>query len=158
MFDSRTKRLVSALLPVLTLAFIFIQSLLPPVVSGAESGRVAAFLSSIFGETTPLGRFLITYVRKIAHFTEYGVLGLEAVWFLRVWRARVPLHLRHTAPLWGLAVGFLDETLQCFSSRGPSIADVWLDGAGYITFFALFSCLMSLVDRRKTPSTDTECE
>lgn len=158
MSESRTKRLLFALLPALTLAFIFIQSLLPPAVSGEESGRVAAFLASIFGETTPLGRFLITYVRKIAHFTEYGVLGLEAVYFLRAWHARVPLSLRRTAPLWGLAVGFLDETLQCFSSRGPSITDVWLDGAGYITFFAFFSCIMFWVDRRKAPPTDAEHE
>jgi len=153
---SRTARLVSVLLPALTLVFIFVQSLLPPTLSGAESGRVAALLAGIFGETTPRGHFLITYVRKIAHFTEYGVLGAEAVYLLRVFSTRLPVHIRRTAPLAGLAVGFLDETLQCFSSRGPSIADVWLDGAGYAAFFALFTGLVYLIDRRKASPTDTE--
>ena len=148
-----TARYLSVLLTSVTLVFIFIQSLLPPTVSGAESGWVATLLGDVFGETTVLGRFLIEHVRKIAHFLEYGALGAETLWLLYAFREQLPLPLCRTAPLWGLAVGFVDETLQCFSSRGPAIADVWLDGAGFATGFLLGSLLL-LLPRRKRENTD----
>ena len=35
------------------------------------------------------------------------------------------------------AVGFLDESIQVLSERGPSITDVWIDIGGYATFASL---------------------
>ena len=51
-------------------------------------------------------------------------------------------HRRRPA-LFGLAltvpffVGFIDESIQSLSGRGPLIEDVWIDIGGFATFYAL---------------------
>ncbi len=130
---------------------IFVQSLLPPAVSGAESSRVAAILGALFGEDSAVGQFLVTYVRKIAHFAEYAVLGIlfRQVCVQYGWAQTSPL-----APLLslvGLPVGFMDETLQVFSHRGPAIVDVWIDGMGCIVGYFLMSFVLYII-RKKTAS------
>ena len=115
----------------LTVAFILYQSSLPPSVSGEESDRVKGFFVTLFGgEDTLLGSFFTKYVRKIAHFVEFFVLGGEcaALGLVLGWR-RFPLY---TCPF-GLLVGALDEFLQRFTGRGPSVFDVCLDFFGFVT-------------------------
>ena len=34
-------------------------------------------------------------------------------------------------------VGFIDESIQSISGRGPLIEDVWIDIGGFATFYAL---------------------
>ncbi len=127
---------------------IFVQSLLPPAVSGAESGRVAAVLEALFGSDSAFGHFLITYVRKIAHFAEYAVFGFlfRQVCAQYGWAQTSPF-----APLLslaGLPVGFMDETLQVFSHRGPAIVDVWIDAMGCIVGYFLMSLVLYIVRKR----------
>ena len=117
----------------LTVAFIFTQSLLPSEVSSSESEGVKGFLSTIFPPDTPLGEFISQNVRKIAHFVEFGILGAEltlfAIFFTANERKYLPL-----SQLVSFFVAFFDETLQIFSGRGPMISDVWLDFCGSLCF------------------------
>ena len=80
--------------------------------------------------------FVEEYIRKIAHFTEYGLLGIElAVYLLLLHRRRPSLFgLAMTVPFF---VGFIDESIQSLSGRGPLIEDVWIDIGGFATFYAL---------------------
>ena len=55
------------------MAFIFIQSALPGDLSGAESGLLVNILHEITGIDPNI---LSILVRKIAHFTEYMILGI----------------------------------------------------------------------------------
>ena len=115
-----------------TLAFIFIQSMLSPDVSSAESGAVVNFLERFFSYDRPLGAFVLNNLRKIAHFAEYGVLGIEISLYICFFAC----DYRRVAPysvLFGHAVAFIDETIQIFSGRGPAILDVWIDTLGFIT-------------------------
>ncbi len=123
------------------LAFIFVQSLLPPDMSGEESGRVAALLGRIFGEDTAVGIFLITYVRKLAHFTEFAVLGILVARARSLYYPSMQKRCALALAPCGLAVGFLDETLQIFTGRGPMIADVWIDGAGFLLGYLVVTLL-----------------
>lgn len=66
----------------LTVTFIFSQSMLPSALSGAESDAAKGFLSLIFSTDTPFGSFIINNIRKIGHFTEYGILGFEVSIFI----------------------------------------------------------------------------
>ena len=70
-------------------------------------------------------------VRKLAHFTEFGMLGAELILLtalmrkLRVWTVLNCL-------LAGLSVAVIDETVQIFSARGSQAIDVLLDFGGVV--------------------------
>lgn len=132
-----------------TLLFIFVHSMMPPPASAAESERVAQIISQVISPDTPIGNFLIKYVRKIAHFTEYGILGFEVV--LAVCAFGLPFWKRRFFALSLLAfpVGFIDESIQILSGRGPAIADVWVDAFGYITYFFVTAAALTALRHRK---------
>lgn len=111
---------------VLTLCFIWGNSLLPASLSGALSDWLGNLLAGIFGGTPPAaGRGLI---RKLAHFTEYMALGAELWLLLRHGKRRdwsLPLLL-------GGAAALVDETIQLFvDGRSGALRDVWIDLGGF---------------------------
>ena len=120
----------------LSLAFIFYNSSLPPAESSEESGKVGGFLALIFPEGAPFTEFLLTNLREIAHFAEFFILGVFSALMLVLFSYR-PMTLAAASVIFGHLVGFLDETVQIFSGRGPEITDVWLDTLGYFTATAL---------------------
>ncbi len=133
-------------LMVLTVIFIFVQSSLPPEVSSAESEAVGGFITSLIPEDTRLFDFVTEYMRKIAHFTEYGLLGIEIAFYIAYFVKDKKKYLR-LSPTVPFFVGFVDETLQCFSKRGPMIEDVWIDIGGFITFSLLAWGVIILINK-----------
>lgn len=121
------KKLWTALI-VLTLAFIWGNSLLPPERSFALSDMVQKALSYFTPVDSPAGAAGGTWsavVRKLAHFTEFCVLG--ALLRLRLRSAEE----RPWPPLLaGLLAALTDETIQYFTARTSLVFDVWLDFAG----------------------------
>ena len=87
-------------------------------------------------------------VRKLAHFTEFFVLGLELLTFFAYRKPLFPqaflLALTH-----GFFAAFLDETIQIFSGRGPMIQDVWLDVCGFAVGASLMLGIMVWTKHRK---------
>lgn len=173
-FKDRTQ-LIWLVLIALTLAFIFGQSMLPASRSMQTSDGVADTVEHILtpdsadgsdtedgGAHRPVIDFFIKYLRKIAHFVEHGVLGLEMFFLLltlekRAGREHGIMPLGVTTLLFslnlGLIVGFLDETIQIFSGRMYSIVDVWLDFAGYAAFTAVLTLvyvIARLIKKTKT--------
>lgn len=125
----------------LTLLFIWGNSLMPASVSGAFSGFVKELLSRFFTvveETEGDG-----VLRKLAHGTEFAVLGAELLLLGRI----------HSWPwsqvvLCGFGTAFLDETIQLFvAGRCGAIRDVWIDMGGF--FVGVLLCLMILKYRKK---------
>lgn len=120
---------------VLTVLFIFSNSLKPKDQSLEDSNAVGGIISSIFPPDSDIGKFILEYIRKIAHFTEYGLLGIEMALLVifyfkkRIRAGLISLNL-------SLVVAFIDESLQYISERGPSISDVWIDVGGFM-FFSL---------------------
>ena len=136
---------------VLTTAAIWGQSLMSGESSSNESGAVRELLVRLFGEEF-VGSFLYTYIRKVAHFTEYMVLGAE-------WTA-YRLHRRPgrgTAWLFwaaGPLTAVCDELLQFLSpGRGPAVRDVLLDCSGcvcgWLAAWLLCRLLRAAAARRK---------
>lgn len=118
---------------ILYVGFIFSNSLTPGEESSAQSGlalEIARRLLAAVG----LGHVGITehFIRKLAHFGEYFVLG---VLIQQVVRGFVPERSRWI-PLWlltGILVPLCDETCQLFTEgRSGQISDVWLDISGVI--------------------------
>ena len=117
---------------ILNLCFIWGNSLLPGAVSGSLSDWVKELLHSILpgGHSGGVGGGLL---RKIAHFTEFALLGGLLAWLFGMLK-------RH--PGLALACGFgaacVDETIQRFvPDRGPSLRDVGIDTCGCIVGIAV---------------------
>jgi VanZ family protein len=120
-----------------TLTFIFYNSTLPPEASEEQSGAVGDFIATIIPPDTSIGNFIITYIRKIAHFSEYGLLGIEIAAYIVVFYKEKRVKRALTAFLVPVVVSFVDESIQILSDRGPSISDMWIDVGGFITFSLL---------------------
>lgn len=123
----RRMRLCLTLL-VCCLVFIWGNSLLPGQISGAISDWVKDFLASLLlGEQMPSsggGK-----LRKIAHFTEFGLLGMCLAWLMGMLRKKMALAFGL-----GVAAACVDETIQRFvPGRGPSLKDVGIDAGGVLT-------------------------
>ncbi len=123
------KKNIIVILIVLWIAVIWGHSMQPAVVSEGESGVFLKYLGKIFPFLlqSENGMFI---VRKAAHLTEYTILGvLLCMYFSASVRGFV---LRFFNPAFtGLAVSFVDETIQLFTEgRSGEIRDMWIDFAG----------------------------
>ena len=140
------KRLrLCTILLICNLIFIWGNSLLPGEVSGAFSDWVKSILARIFSGAphAPVGGGLL---RKIAHFTEFALLGGLLAWLFGMLK-------RH--PGLALACGFgaacVDETIQRFvPDRGPSLRDVGIDTCGALTGMILLQIGYRLWKRKQT--------
>ena len=114
----------------LTVLLIWGQSLLGRELSRLQSESVQGFLGSLLGEWV-YDTFLYQNIRKVAHFAEYALLGMEWMGYrLTVCGARRPA--RWLLCTFGPAVAVCDELLQFVSARAPRVTDVLLDCGGYV--------------------------
>ncbi len=133
----------------LTLAFIWGHSMMPGDMSGEESGFVYRVLSPVLKLLLPDAWVTEHLVRKIAHFSEYGALGVELTLYASLYKDLKGQRIGNLICS-GLIVAFLDETIQIFSGRGTAIADVWIDLFGFTTGFLI----VGLIYRRHKKSPD----
>jgi len=85
---SKNKKLLTALL-IITLMFIWGNSLLSREYSGNESMRIVVFLERFFGE----GNVSEHLVRKLAHFLEFSALGAELFGMFRNCKCSLSLRI-----------------------------------------------------------------
>jgi len=123
-------------LTVLWLCVIWGHSMMPAEDSGNESNFLAEWLMQYLP-------WMNDYViRKVAHFTEYAVLG-ALVFGAFPRRGGTAVALTAFA---GVLIALIDETIQLFApGRSGQISDVWLDFAG----FALLQLALRLALRKK---------
>lgn len=122
---------VLLVLMVITLCFIWGHSLEGPQDSSKKSQAVLEnFVKPILGPLFGEDNITEYFVRKLGHFTEFFALGLEGCLLLWVRQKICPHWIAHLL-CFGFLVGATDETLQLFTGRGSSLADVWLDFAGF---------------------------
>lgn len=128
---SKKDKLKAIILIILTLcvvAFIFMHSLTPATLSAEESGAVTDWLSKLLP-------FQLTdhIVRKLAHFTEYSVLGFVTSFtvysFFKKPTGGIFIKLFFT-----IFTAVIDETIQLnISGRSGQVTDVLLDFSGSVT-------------------------
>ena len=125
---------IKLILVILMVAFIWGQSMLPGALSAQESAFVLELLQPV---VEPLHRILAEMgrevdphllVRKLAHFTEYAVLGV-LMYLLFV---KPDGRSRYLLPAGlCLATAGVDEGIQIFAEdRGPALRDVAIDFCG----------------------------
>lgn len=102
----------------------------------------------------PVIDFIIANVRKVAHFVEHGLFGIE-IFLLMLFIERDSGKERKIFPIGiksvlialniGILVALFDESIQILSARGPSVSDIWLDISGYATFVAVMFAVFTIV-------------
>lgn len=125
--SKRRIRICTALL-VLNLCFIWGNSLLPGEVSGTLSDWVKNFLRTHL-IMAPEEQEGAGFLRKLAHFAEYALLGMCLSWLFGMLGKK-----KYWALVCGVLTACVDETIQRFvPDRGPSPVDVGIDTCGVLT-------------------------
>ncbi|HKL61399.1 MAG TPA: VanZ family protein [Acholeplasma sp.] len=113
--------------------FIWGQSLLTGAVSSSQSGFVVDVLYPVVSWVLPnLSVGTMSFIiRKLAHFTEYFILGLL---LYRVYMSYVKGYFLLTiVVMHGLLVAAIDESIQLFTpNRSGELRDVLIDLLGVI--------------------------
>ena len=136
-------RLLLRLVLIATLCFIWSNSMVGKEGSASLSRTVTAWLNGIGIPVTE------HFVRKAAHFCEFGLLGCELM--LLFWlRSGVRFQNLCNAAFAALLSAVTDETIQIFSGRGSQVQDVVLDFSGALTGILLVSLIISLIEKRKS--------
>ncbi len=133
----------------LTLAFIWVNSLMPRAESQAMSQglleHMVEFLRAIGIHLSPKSDH---FLRKLAHFTEFGILGAELSLLLHL-RGRQSRQGFVNCAFAGLSAAVIDESLQLLSKRGSQVQDVLLDFCGYMVGLLLCSLIYRSVSQKQ---------
>ena len=130
----------------LILAFIWGNSMMTAQESGGMSSSVLAWL----GEFIPFfaGGAHHTFLRKLAHFSEFFLLGVVC----SAQRVKSEKLLTFGLISFGLISACIDETIQIFVlGRSSSLLDVWLDISGFATGVAVVAIGYALHKRKQKP-------
>ena len=141
--------IILGLLVLLTLAFIWGNSLLPRTESQELSrGLLAEICAALENVGLHLDPQNDHWLRKLAHFGEFGLLGLELCLLLWLNRHQSVQGFVNCAFV-GLAAAVTDEALQLISNRGSQVQDVLLDFAGFLTGLLLCGLLCGIIGRKR---------
>ena len=146
--------LALSLVILLTVAFIFGNSLKGPEESSEQSGRVVKFLRPILDPYERLSVDEFSHiVRKSAHFLEYCLLGFELAVLGFYVTGRVTISGLTLSAFGCLLTADIDEFIQSFTGRGSAVADVLLDFSGGLTGIAMgigTSCLAAYLLQKRS--------
>lgn len=126
---------------IVTIAFIWANSLLGREESASLSGGLTAWLRSL---GIPVREF---FIRKLAHFCEFGLLGCELAALFWLKSGLCFQNLCNSA-FAALLTAMTDETIQIFSGRGSQLTDVLLDFSGSLTGILFTALVISLHEKR----------
>ena len=147
---TRKHRLVLfSILSLAILMFIFSNSLQNGPVSNAKSSKIAQLLAPLLNPFGWIPKDLFhALVRKLAHFTEFCVLGisLTGVSLNINWQGK----RRWLAPvLSALLAAVADETIQRFTWRTSAFKDVLIDASGTVCGVLLVALILLLWQKYK---------
>ncbi len=117
---------------ILTIAFIWSNSFQSVPESQADSLSVVEAIEPLLKLGSGGTKMDVERFRKLAHFAEFWLLGLELALLLIAVR-KVSLQNAVNCLFASLVVAVVDETIQVFSDRGSRVTDVLLDFSGAMT-------------------------
>ena len=145
-----------AVLSIFLTGFIFSNSAKTAGESHAQSGRVMDIVRPILvpefihEETEEKTEQKLSYVvRKVAHFVEFGALGLCVGGAFASLAVLSKKHYRIAPVATCIAIACCDETIQAFTGRTNSLKDVALDSCGSICGLLFVCCVVWLINQRR---------
>ena len=148
-------QIISLVVSLLIVAFIFTNSACPAEESGDLSGGLLGFINSViafFGIDWQMPHNLL---RKIAHFVEFLGLGTSFLITAATFTKKIALHL--TKPLFAaLSVAVIDEMIQSFfPGRSSQVSDVLLDFFGAFCGVMISLLIIYLINKKRCQSNAT---
>jgi VanZ family protein len=143
--------------------------MLPTLESGIQSDKISGALGNtaetLIGTGTSekqeqvdsIKTFIHTYIRKFAHFFEYGLLGVEISLFvyfeygnMAKKRFQKPFEFKYCffAVIFCILAAFIDESIQILSGRVPAVLDIWLDLGGFSALFAVVFIILIFFENK----------
>ena len=143
--------LISVFLMLAVLCFIFGNSLLDGEASNEHSGRLMEILKPLLDphDRIPQKDFHV-FVRKMAHFTEFFLLGVTATFAAKQISAAFGIRSVFMPLFFTLASAVTDEMIQNFTGRTSSVKDVLIDFSGAVCGLLVTYMISWLVRRRKS--------
>ena len=137
------KKKINLTLLILWMIFIFIMSSFNSNDSSSQSGFIVSILNYIFKiDNLELLSFII---RKLAHITEYLILGILMINCLKDYRIK---NLFIVSILLCILYSCTDEIHQLFvSGRCGSVIDVMIDSFGIILSISIYKLIKNKVYR-----------
>jgi len=144
--------LILLVLIVATFVFIWTNSMDNPEESNEKSRWVMRLITPVLEVFVGKGNVTGFLVRKLAHFTEFGLLGAELTLMLILRKRKSIQWLVNIASLFFVTAA-IDETIQIFADRGSTLMDVWLDAAGaacgIVGVLVIYGVGSRIVNRRR---------
>lgn len=135
------KKRLPLILVLITTLFIWGNSLLPGSVSSSQSGIITKLLYPLFKNVMSVDT-LTTIIRKLAHFTEYAILGLVLAYF---YKSKTNKYLLF-ALLQGVITAIIDESIQLLvPNRAGLLTDVLIDTSGVLFGLLVFYIIYKLL-------------
>ena len=123
------KRILTLMI-VLTICFIFTQSLLPPEIAAKESEVASDIVADILPSDSAAEQYAENHMDKVAHFAEFGLLGLLVSLYICAFAIKSAL-VGILSIVFNFVIAAFDETIQIFSGRMSDINDVMFDMLGF---------------------------
>ena len=141
---------IFAILTLLIVGYIFSNSFDSVEESSEKSSEIASILQKIFDPYQKIPEDVFhNLIRKIAHLTEFGVLGVSVgILFLLIFY-RTNKIFKITPPAFCICVGATDEIIQKFTARGNQITDVLIDATGACLGLAFVALVAFLIHKKK---------
>ncbi len=145
------KKHILITITILWTLFIFTQSLLPGDISSDQSGFIVNVLYPLvnkMGLMIQVNDFSFL-IRKLAHFTEYFILGLLlCILYIEIIK---PNKLWLIVIIHGAITALIDETIQLFTpNRSGEVRDVLIDITGVIIGMILTKLVIKLIKKHKS--------
>jgi len=149
-------RILLVLLTLSLVVFIFSNSAQTAQISSAYSGRVMAFLNSICAALKLNFTFNQSIVRTLAHFGEFGLLGVLSVsTFLSFFGIKAKTLI--FSVLLPVSTAVIDECIQLFSDgRAFQFSDLVIDFTGSLLGVVGVFLIALLIYNHKTKNSEKE--
>ena len=139
----KTNKIISLILVVIWMIFIFVMSSFDGNESSSQSNFVVNFIVYIFNISNIDVVSLI--IRKLAHFTEYLILGILVCNMIRCYDKKYYL-----AIIICIIYAVSDEVHQVFvPGRSPQIYDILIDVFGCLSGIILFNMFIKIKKNKK---------
>ena len=130
---------------ILWILVIWGHSLMAGPYSAAESDHVLSILQPILAGLNLSELLVLFSIRKIAHFTEFFILGMLLSVCIRRGFAKWPLPVHFCTMLTGMLVAICDESIQSFvPGRSSELTDVMIDFSGVFCAVLLLMLIKNL--------------
>ena len=137
------KKTISTILVIIWMIFIFTMSSFNATESNNQSSYIVNIISSILNIKN---LDILSYIiRKLAHLTEYTILGILTLNMTKQYNLKLYIGL-----IISIIYAISDEIHQLFiSGRSCQITDILIDTFGIFIGFIIYKCLLKFIKKYK---------